>query len=101
MTYRMLAEARDELRATAEYYDDQRSGLGSEFLDAFELRMIDVVHSSERFARVNVRGLRIELRRAILRRFPYSVIFYANADGISVVAVAHHERRPNYWRRRL
>ncbi|MEX2138845.1 MAG: hypothetical protein WD894_06260 [Pirellulales bacterium] len=101
MTYRMLAEAHDELRATAEYYDDQRVGLGNEFLDAFERRMVEVVRSPERFARVTTRGLRLELRQAIMERFPYSVIFYADVDGVAVIAVAHHKRRPNYWRRRL
>jgi hypothetical protein len=31
MKYRMLAEAYDELRAAAEYYDDHRAGLGTSF----------------------------------------------------------------------
>ena len=35
MKYRMLAEAYKELQAAAEYYHDQRAGLGNEFLDAF------------------------------------------------------------------
>jgi toxin ParE1/3/4 len=40
-------------------------------------------------------------RRYILRRFPYSLIYREIPDGIEVVAVAHHRRRPRYWRRRL
>jgi toxin ParE1/3/4 len=97
----MLAEAHDELRAAAEYYHDQRAGLGNEFLDAFAARLVDVLGSPERFARVKTRGIPLKLRQANLERFPYSVIFYSKGEFTVVVAVAHHKRRPNYWRRRL
>ena len=40
-------------------------------------------------------------RRYVLRKFPYSIIYREKPDGIEVVAVAHHKRRPKYWRRRL
>jgi len=40
-------------------------------------------------------------RRYVLRRFPYDVIFQEIAAGVEIVAVAHHKRRPRYWRSRL
>ena len=40
-------------------------------------------------------------RKYVLRTFPYNVIYREIAGGIKVVAVAHHKRRPRYWRRRL
>ena len=40
-------------------------------------------------------------RRFLLRRFPYSVVYLANASRIVIVAVARAQRRPGYWRRRL
>lgn len=40
-------------------------------------------------------------RRYVLRKFPYSIIYREISGGIEVVAVAHHKRRPRYWRRRL
>lgn len=40
-------------------------------------------------------------RRYILRKFPYDVIYRELSFGIKVVAVAHHKRRPRYWRQRL
>lgn len=39
-------------------------------------------------------------RRYVLRKFPYDII-YRVKDGIEVIAVAHHKRRPRYWRSRL
>jgi plasmid stabilization system protein ParE len=40
-------------------------------------------------------------RRYVLRKFPYSIIYREIHEGIEVVAVAHHKRRPKYWRGRL
>jgi hypothetical protein len=40
------------------------------------------------------------LRRALLTRFPFSLIFAEESDAILIVAVAHHKRRPDYWRMR-
>ena len=40
------------------------------------------------------------VRRKILSRFPYSVLYYLQSDEIRVVAIAHQKRRPFYWRGR-
>lgn len=39
-------------------------------------------------------------RMLTLRSFPYSVIYRIQNNEIRVVAVAHHSRRPRYWRGR-
>src|SRR5438874_11168581 len=36
----------------------------------------------------------------LLKRYPYSIVYRAEADGILVVAVAHGRRHPDYWTRR-
>jgi plasmid stabilization system protein ParE len=38
------------------------------------------------------------LRRRVLRQFPYSVHYEVSDDLVTVLAVAHHRRRPGYWR---
>jgi toxin ParE1/3/4 len=42
-----------------------------------------------------------ELRRFVMRRFPFSIVYYIVDDIVRVVAVAHGKRRPGYWRVRL
>ena len=40
-------------------------------------------------------------RRWLCERFPYTVVYRIALDGeIRVIAVAHHRRRPGYWRSR-
>lgn len=37
-------------------------------------------------------------RMRVLSRFPYSVFYEVGGTTITILAVAHHRRRPNYWR---
>jgi plasmid stabilization system protein ParE len=40
-------------------------------------------------------------KRVLLKKFPFSVVFRPDREGIVVFAVAHHSRRPDYWVPRL
>ncbi len=42
-----------------------------------------------------------EVRRKVLQRFPYSILYTAERWRVWVVAVAHHKRKPDYWRSRV
>ena len=41
------------------------------------------------------------LRRKVLRRFRFTLIYAIESDVIRIVAVAHESRRPGYWRMRI
>lgn len=41
------------------------------------------------------------IRRALLKRFRYSVFFVVRETEIEIVAFAHQSRRPDYWRDRV
>lgn len=32
-----------------------------------------------------------------LRKFPFSILYSIEKDGVLILAVAHHRRRPRYW----
>ena len=36
-------------------------------------------------------------RRAVLSRFPYSVIYRVRGDVVEIVAIMHQRRQPGYW----
>jgi plasmid stabilization system protein ParE len=40
---------------------------------------------------------REDVRRRVLKRWPYSVMYTVDAESVFVVAVAHQKRRPGYW----
>ena len=41
------------------------------------------------------------LRRYLLRRFPFGIIYFQETKEIVVVAVAHLHRNPDYWKERI
>ncbi len=91
------AHAKAELRDAADFYDDQRDGLGSEFLEEIEYLLRHIERSPELHPAVVG-----EVRRVLGKRFPYAVLYWPHRDGrIQVIAVAHLSRRPQYWIGRL
>ena len=64
-------------------------GFRAEVLDAID-RLVDAPLSRAADEAGN--------RKRVVRRFPYSVCYEVNGNTVTVLAVAHHRRRPNYWR---
>jgi plasmid stabilization system protein ParE len=87
-------EARDEFVAAVEYYDIAVSGLGDRFLIAIR-RTIDLA-----LAHPEAGTPRGTARRLLVAGFPYDVVYRVRDDVLDILAVAHHHRRPGYWRRR-
>ena len=87
--------------AAAEWYERERPGLGSQFANALEagLDLIaeDLLPLSPTPGISGTKGA----KRLILRRFPYDIVVIERADEAIVIAVAHHSRRPGYWRERI
>jgi len=85
-----------EMIEAALFYDGASRGLGHDFLDDVEQAM-DRLREYREAGETVVSGL----RRMLLHRFPFSIIYSVETDGILVVAIAHHGRRPNYWQSRI
>ena len=86
----LLAE--QELLEAATHYHDQHPGLGAGFLEAFEEAIA--------FLRRHPRGAPIidgELRRLVMPRFPYNIIYRIAGTTIRILAVSHHKRSPSHW----
>ncbi|HAR46537.1 MAG: plasmid stabilization protein [Nitrospirae bacterium GWC1_57_7] len=96
MNVRFLATAREELDNAVAWYDQQADGLGKEFLDEFD-RVI------RRVVSYPLSAVEIDpgLRRGLLARFPYGLIYGQDGDTVVIVAVAHLHREPRYWVDRL
>lgn len=89
--------ARRELRDARDVYEDEREGLGDEFVAAVE-EAIDLLRRHPEAAP----QIAPQVRRCVVRRFPYSVIYtFLQKDHLSILAVAHQSRRPFYWIGRL
>lgn len=95
--YRLISEPPADLdvEAAFEWYENERPGLGAEFLDELRAAYKRIADGPLRY-----RELRGGIRRALLRRFSYAVYFAIEADIVVVVAVLHASRDPAEWQRR-
>ena len=84
--------ARRELIDAALFYDVESSGLGAAFLDEVERCTRILLHYPE--SGHIVLGF---VRRLLLRRFPYALLYSVKKDTIRVLAVMNLKRRPMYW----
>jgi plasmid stabilization system protein ParE len=94
--YRFLTPAEEELTEASGFYEAAASRLGVDFLEEVQ-RVVDVLCQHPKF------GVPVgqSLRRTVLDRFPFSIIYAVEENRIVVVAVAHQKRRPDYWRSRV
>lgn len=89
-------EAEDDLASAFRWYESKSWGLGTEFL-----RAVDVCFANMRRAPESYQELEPRVRRARLRRFPYSVYYVYDDRGIAVLACLHWRRNPKEWMQRL
>ncbi len=96
-------EADQEYRAAARWYEGRRPGLGTEFLEAVDAALIQIVRLPRAGAPAPRLPADLPVRRAPVKRLPYHVvyIYIETALTIRVMAVAHDRRRPEYWKSRL
>jgi toxin ParE1/3/4 len=91
-----VAPARAEFLAEVVYYNQVAPSQGARFAAAVE-------EATARALTFPLSGSPSEpnVRRVVVKNFPFSVVYRPEADGIVVFAVAHHSRRPGYWRSRV
>jgi toxin ParE1/3/4 len=101
VTLRLLDEAKEEMRESAHWYEEKRAGLGADFVDAVERALELIEEHPRRFVKVKTRFDDREVRRFILKRFPFVIVYEVLSVETLVVAIAHTKRRPKYWEGRL
>lgn len=91
---RSAAEA--DISDAALWYEGRSLGLGAEFLRSVDAALAEIRRTPERFPQVHH-----DVRRALVRRFPYALFYVASAEAIQVVACLHVKRDPQWWQDRV
>lgn len=87
--------AKDDLEEAAAWYEDRRRGLGDEFLNEIGEAIEQAASHPERHPLAFG-----DVRRTVLRRFPYAVYFRQREQVLVILAVFHGRRNPLIWKRR-
>lgn len=94
MKVRLLPEAREELRASARWYEEKRRGLGADLMAVIDEALARVAEQPEACPSW---GTDRTYRTQLVRRFPYTIFFRMRDGEVEVVAFAHQKRKPGYW----
>ncbi|VFN06687.1 MAG: Plasmid stabilization system protein ParE [Candidatus Kentron sp. G] len=87
-----------ELEHSRAWYEEHAGTLGIEFLDEVN-KAIETVRESPLMWPFRDKGR--DIRRYLVHRFPYAVIYRVEGQTIRVIAVMHLRRHPDYWRGRI
>ena len=98
---RLDPEAEEELAHAIDRYESEREGLGAEFLDEVSTAMATLRSPGPECGPVIGLPVALGVRRKLLERFPYAIVFVEGDAFVRVISVMHGHRRPAFWRRRI
>ena len=92
MQIEFIEPASIELDDAIQYYEIQLKGLGRKFLN----EVLESINLIQKFPQLWAKNS-TNTRKAVLRNFPYNVIYSAAENKITIIALAHQNRMPEYW----
>ena len=95
MRFEFHPEALKEYEHAARYYADCQPGLELRFIECVESAIRKIGEGPTRW-----RTFEADIRRCLVRTFPYAVLYSIEPDYVLVIAVMHCRREPGYWRHR-
>ncbi|PNW62154.1 UNVERIFIED_CONTAM: addiction module toxin RelE [Euhalothece sp. KZN 001] len=98
MTYKLIIrpDAELDIQDACEWYEAQASGLSSDFI-----RAVDACLSAIGRNPLAYQIIYKQARQALIRRFPYRILYVFDQDIITVIACFHSKRNPKSWKTRL
>ena len=85
-----------ELQEAYEWYEERELGLGADFLECVE-DCVQVIRQHPEIFPATHKGV----RQGVLKRFPYSVVYFVAGESLIVVSVFHSSRDPKVWKRMI
>ncbi|MCP5137791.1 MAG: type II toxin-antitoxin system RelE/ParE family toxin [Gammaproteobacteria bacterium] len=85
-------EAEEDIKTTYEWYEEQRINLGVAFVEEVESKLEEIEEHPDLYMKIIS-----DVRRALCKRFPYSIYFIHKNTDVIVIAVLHQRRSPAVW----
>jgi len=92
---RVHPDARREFDDAVDYYERENPGLGAKFTDEVDAGFARIRKHPDAAPLVAP-----NVRKLVLARFPYTLVYEVRDDFTRILAIAHQRKRPYYWRRR-
>ncbi len=96
MKFSFHPEAQVELAKAMEYYESCEIGLGIDFYMEILSSLNKIINFPKAWPIVED-----DIRRCILNRFPYGMLYSVESKKIYIVAIMNLHREPQYWKSRI
>ena len=87
-----LEIAEKEFYISQEYYEEQQINLGNKF----KSEVYNTLKRIQKFPNMFVK-VKKDIRKCIVNKFPFNILYAIEGNNILVIAIAHHHRNPDYW----
>lgn len=91
-----IDRASEELHNAVRYYNKERPGLGFEFANEVKATLSRIRFYPETWLEID-----FGIRKCIVKRFPYALVYIYENSQIVIIAIMHMKRKPNYWKSRI
>ena len=88
----VCSAAESDYTESLRWYSARSVEAANDFDDEFDRALNQILSDPWRFPLCDLRH-----RYFLMRRFPFRVIYRVDGDDVSVIAVAHAARSPDYW----
>ena len=96
MNFFFHPEADEEFIEAVAYYEECEPGLGLDFSREVYASIQNAVDYPAMWPEIEH-----EVRRCLVHRFPYGVLYSVESYGIAILAIMNLHRNPDYWKHRL
>ena len=94
--FKIIEPAEMELDDAFDYYEYELAGLGQKFLVEFRKGVKRILAHPSAWSPIQE-----NVRKCVLKKFPYTIVYAIEENLIIILAVAHQHRLPDYWIDRL
>jgi len=91
MKYNFHPAALTEYSAAVEFYTGNNLELAQNFINSVEDAIFRIIESPKRYPVTDE-----DIRRCLVRKFPYAILYTIEDEYILIVAVMHYSRNPEY-----
>ena len=88
-------DAADEFEEAVVYYEDCQTGLGKQLSQEIDAAIQLILAFPNAWT-----TLENEIKRILIRRFPFGLLYILRNDEIYILAVMNLNRNPSYWKKR-
>jgi hypothetical protein len=96
MKFYFHPDAEAEFDKTVQYYERCQQGLGLEFAEEVYATIARIIQFPDAWMTLSQNS-----HRCLVNRFPFGVIYQIKTNILRIIAVAHLNRKPDYWKKRL